>query len=90
MKTLSRKCVVMCWNVWSVLNGKKLLNLLQILEDYNISIACITETWFDSKTGTFSSVIKKNGFELHHAFREGKRGGGSAILYKSHLTIKEG
>ena len=90
MSGLSEKCIVLCWNVWSILNENKLLNLLQILEDYKISIACIGETWFDAPKGTFSSTIKKNGYQLHHSYREGKRGGGTAILYRSELTVKEG
>ena len=80
----------MCWNVWSVLSETKLNNLLQILEDNDVNIACITETWFDSKTGTFSEAIKRSGYKLHHAYREDKRGGGAAILYKKKLMIKYG
>ena len=79
----------MCWNVWSVLNESKLENLLQILVDFSISVACITETWFDSKNGAFSHKIKKRGFEIHHAYREDKRGGGAAILYKKSFRVKE-
>ena len=80
----------MCWNVWSILNETKLENFLQILEDKNISFACVTETWFDSKCGVFSRTIKRFGFELHHAFREDKRGGGVAMLFKKQLLVKNG
>ena len=80
----------MCWNVWSILNEKKLRNFLQIIKDNETSIAVITETWFDSKNGTFSQIIKQCGYELHHAYREGKRGGGVAIMYKKQLLVKEG
>ena len=72
----------MCWNVWSILNDEKLSNYLQVLEDNNIMIACITETWFDSKEGKFTATIKNAGFEITHAHRENKRGGGVAIIYK--------
>ena len=34
--------------------------------------------------------IKKSGYEIHHAFREKKRGGGAAIIYKMQLAVKEG
>ena len=80
----------MCWNVWSILNESKLDNLLQILEDNEISFACITESWFDSKNGVFSQKIKSNGYKLHHAYRENTKGGGVAILYKKGLMVKEG
>ena len=43
-------------------------------------IACVTETWFDSKEGKFTATIKKAGFEITHAYRENKRGGGVAIM----------
>ena len=80
----------MCWNVWSILNERKLENFLQIVEDNDLSVACITETWFDAKTGSFSHTIKQNGYELHHAYREGQSGGGAAIMYRKQLNIKEG
>ena len=65
-------------------------NFLQILDDMNISLACVCESWFDSKEGLFSKMIKDSGFKLHHAYREKKRAGGVAILYKIHLSVKEG
>ena len=65
-------------------------NFLQILDDMNISLACVCESWFDSKEGLFSKMIKDSGFKLHHAYREKKRAGGVAILYKVHLSVKEG
>ena len=76
--------------MWSILNEAKLENFVQIIQDNEISIACVTETWFDAKNGTFSQIIKRCGYELHHAFREGKRGGGVAILYRKQLMVKEG
>ena len=80
----------MCWNVWSVLSEEKLTNCLQILEDHEISIACLSESWFDAKTGPFSNIIKNAGFKLHHAYRENKKGGGVAILFKNNMSVKEG
>ena len=77
-------------NIWSILNVEKLENFLQTLEDNEISVACITETWFDAKVGLFSQKIKSRGFELHHAHREEKRGGGVAIMFKKQLMVKPG
>ena len=90
MKPTSVKCNLMVWNVWSIANEEKLNNFIQILDDKNISIACVTETWFDRKTGTFSKAIKDAGFKINHDFRPNKRGGGCAIMYKRNLTIKKG
>ena len=81
-----RKCLkIGTWNVRTLYKQGNLDNLVKEASELDTDILGISETrWIDD------GVIKKNGFELHHAFREGKRGGGSAILYKSHLTIKEG
>ena len=83
-------CKMLCWNVRSILNDEKRNNVLQVLEDYQIQIACITETWFDSKNGKFTADIKEAGYELAHDFRDGQRGGGTAILYKNNLNVKPG
>ena len=57
----------MAWNLRS-LNNKtdkdKLENFLHVLTDNDISIACITETWFDAESGTFSKSIKNSGYKL--------------------------
>ena len=79
---LSITCNIFVWNVWSALNSEKLTDLLLLLEDKNIQVACITETWFDSITANFTALIKERGFEIVHSVREGKRGGGTAIIYK--------
>ena len=90
MRLSSVQCNMLLWNVWSIANEEKLNNFLQILDDKNISIACVTETWFDSKKGAFSKTINDAGFKLNHAFRRDKRGGGCAIMYKSKLSVKSG
>ena len=80
----------MSWNVWSILNSEKLDSFLQVLDDNGIHIACITETWFDSRNGKFTSTIKNAGYDLVHSYRENKRGGGTAVIYKNNLLIKKG
>ena len=48
MNNLSKSsCRILCWNVLSILNENKLSNVLQFIEDNNIQVACICETWFD-------------------------------------------
>ena len=84
------KTAVMVWNVWSIMNEEKLQNFLQIIEDERVDVACVCESWFDAKSGKFSKLIKDCGFDLHHTYREGKRGGGVAIMYKKDLLVKEG
>ena len=83
-------CEILVWNVWSILNEEKLRNVLQIFEDNNIQIGCITETWFDSEKGKFTGIIKEAGYGIKHSYREDKRGGGTAIIYKENLKVKPG
>ena len=63
---------------------------MQFIEDHDISIACLCETWFDSQKGKFTARIKEAGFEIVHANRDDRRGGGVAILYKKSLRVKPG
>jgi exonuclease III len=91
MSNLSElSCKVIVWNVWSILNEVKLNQFLQIIEDKKIHVACITETWFDSRNGKFTATVKEAGFGIVHSFRENKRGGGTALIYKKELKVKEG
>ena len=87
---MSRTCKVISWNVRSILNEHKLQNVLQILDDNDIQVACLTETWFDGQNGTFTANIKSAGYEIKHATRDNKGGGGAAILYKRTMNIKPG
>ena len=80
----------MMWNVRSILNNARLSEMLIILEDNDIDIACICETWFDAATGIFTSNIKDAGYEIIHGHRDDKGGGGAAIIYKRQLKIKKG
>lgn len=73
-----------------MLGEEKLRNLLQYIEDMNIEIACICETWFDAQTGRHTTIIKQEGFQIVHANREEKRGGGVAIIYKEQSRVKKG
>ena len=75
---------------WSMANDEKLDHFLQILNDWQIGIACVTKTWFDRKNDTFSKTIKDAGFKLHHTVRESKREGGFAILYNRKFSVKNG
>ena len=90
MGDLSKPCKILSWNVRSVLNDERLENVLQFIEDNNIMIACLCETWFDSQNGKFTAKMKEAEFEILHANRGGKRGGGVAVVYKKSLKVKPG
>ena len=64
--------------------------MLQVLEDNDIHIACITERWFDSIKGTFTTTIKEACLISIHNVREDKRGGGTAIIYMNRLKVTPG
>ena len=72
------------------MNEERLDNVLQFIEDNDIGISCLCETWFDSQKGKFTARIKEAGFEIVHANRDDRRGGGVAILYKKSLRVKPG
>ena len=84
------KCRVICWNVLSILNEHKLVDFLQILDDNNIDIACVCETWFNARNEKLTAIIKEAGFGIVHCHRDDKRGGGTAALYKKTQNVKEG
>ena len=56
--------------------------VLQVLNDENVDIACIQETWLSSESSTTTSIIKQAGYNINHVFRNNKRGAGVAILWK--------
>lgn len=80
----------MFWNLHSLLNEVKLQSVLQVLDDNDIQIACLCETWFDSDNGKHTKAIKDAGYEIKHCYRKNKGGGGTAIIYSSSLKVKPG
>ena len=80
----------MFWNLHSLLNEVKLQSVVQVLEDNDIHIACLYETWFDSNNGKYTKVIKDAGYEIKHCYRKNKGGGGTAIIYNKSLKVKPG
>ena len=85
----TERSTLMLWNVWSILNEDKLSNFLQIIQDFKANIVCVNETWFNSKKGRFSHLIKEAGYLIYHSCREEKRGGGVAVIYKEGLDLKQ-
>ena len=59
---------ILSWNVWSISNETKLIDTLQILEDNDIHIACICETWFDCEKSKLTAIIGDAGFNIQHSF----------------------
>ena len=78
----------MIWNVRSISSPVKLQKFLNFIIDYQVDICCVTETWFESLKGVHTKTIEDSGYFIAHAVREGKKGGGTAILIKHNLKIK--
>ena len=55
---------------------------MQALEDADIDIAFITETWLEEHSGNIVCRIKVYSFNIHRTDR-GSRGGGIAVLYRN-------
>ena len=74
------------WNAWSVCN--KAEDACAMIEDRDLDIVCITETWLHEEgDDSIKSDLKPTGYEMLDSPR-GKRGGGIALLYRSHLKIR--
>ena len=77
------KCLV--WNAQSLVN--KTDNVIQLLTDNYVDIACITETWLSDESSNTTFKIKESGYMIDHTYRS-KRGGGVAILWKPSIKVK--
>jgi hypothetical protein len=76
------------WNPQSLQN--KTLDFIQLLDDNNVDIAFITESWMDSETNHTSALLKDAGYSMYHYFRPTKRGGGAAVIAKTAFVPKNG
>ena len=85
-----RICKVLTWNVRSIQSMEKLHKFLNYIEDHKADICCISETWFSSEKGVHTKAIRDAGYKIFHAFREEKRGGGVAIIYRQRLKLFNG
>ena len=79
----SVSCVL--WNVRSICN--KTDEVMQALDDANIDIGFITETWLEEHSGLTTHIIKGYGFNICRTDR-GSRGGGIAVIYRN-IVCKE-
>ena len=75
----------MVYNPWSINN--KVNKVMQYLCDNNIDVAGICETWLTDTNSPTTAWIRNYGFSIIHNFREGRRAGGTAIIYKSTLSF---
>ena len=62
---------------------------MSFLEDKNVSIAMLQETWLKACDKSIFEEIKNYGYKILSKMRTIKRGGGTTFLYKSNLQIKK-
>jgi hypothetical protein len=61
----------------------KVHQLMEALVDNSVDFAGICETWLTEASSPITAVIKSFGFSILHNFRKEKKGGGTALIYKS-------
>ena len=66
------------WNAGSLQN--KLDDLLSLLEDEDLDVAAIIETWFTTQNNNITAELGEKGFSIYHFNREIKKGGGVALI----------
>ena len=79
----------------SVVNARSIYNKLQSFQNYvqddNTTICAITETWLSNDENDLRyKEIPPPGYKiLSKPHKNGKKGGGIAVVYKASLNIKE-
>ena len=76
-------CVL--WNACSLQH--KLDDFTTLLEDENLDVAAVTETWLTSQHNNTTAQLKEKGYQIHHFNREEKKGGGVALILKNQFKL---
>ena len=79
------KCLV--WNPRSLNN--KIESFVQQLEDNDIQIAGICETWLSSSTNYVTGYLRERGYSIHHHHRDSRKGGGVAIISADSISREQ-
>ena len=75
----------MLYNPWSLNN--KIDAFMVTLSDYSVDIAAVCETWLNDRNNPTTATIKSHGYSITHNFREGRKGGGTALIYKNCFAL---
>ena len=63
-------------------------DFIALLEDENLDLAALTETWFPSLHNSVTAQLDEAGYNIFHFVREQKKGGGVALVYKKSFKVK--
>lgn len=75
------------WNPCSL--QSKLEDFLSLLEDRDLDIAAITETWLATQHSNLTSELNEKGYSIYHFNRE-TRGGGVALIFRNTFKFVSG
>ena len=76
------------WNAQSL--NKKLQDLIALLEDEDLDIVAVTETWLASQHNNVTAELRDSGYTIYHYNRDVKVGGGVALIFKSNFKFVSG
>ena len=74
----------MVWNARSLNN--KIESFIQSLEDNDIQIGAVGETWFGSSNNYVTAYLRDHGYNIHHQHRKTQKGGGVSIIFSNSIT----
>ena len=60
---------------------------MDYLSDNDIGILALCESWLSDKNCPTTAKIKAHGFKIEHNFRSDRRGGGTALIFKSCYSL---
>ena len=60
---------------------------MNFLQDNDVAILFVTETWLTDQHNNTTAQIKDHGYKIHHFSRSSKIGGGVALIYKSTVEL---
>ena len=78
----------MLWNAGSLQN--KLDDFLSLLEDEELDVAAVTETWMTSQKNNTTAELRERGYNIYHFNRDDKKGGGVALIFKNDFKLNSG
>ena len=73
----------------SLCNNLKIHFILQTLQDCDVKMECITQSWLTEGHNHTAAILNSFGYDLSHYFRPNRPGGGVAILIKKPLSFKK-
>ena len=78
----------MLWNPRSLQN--KLSDFVALLDDEDLDIVAITETWMSGQHSNITAELRDKGYSMYHFNREKRKGGGVALVFKSNFKFIKG